>query len=100
MHICTLFSEELTKALFKYLRSTFHSQTFVFAKQPRTDSIAYEFVVDMRGNPDDMTAVAVKYATAHFLHGYIAGIEQCKEIVAGEGEWERDAVQASVDNLS
>lgn len=103
MHICTLFSEELTKALVAHLQKhfAFLGEKITQTRTLRQDSIEYQFEVDIQGHDVGMpNAAQVKAATAHFIHGYIAGLAQCQSIVKGEGEWERDAVEASVDNLS
>jgi hypothetical protein len=102
MNICTLFSEELTKALVEHLQDQFQfiAPHITQTRVPRTDSIEYQFEVDVSGyTPDDNTCARMKIGTAHFIRGYIAGLSQCESIVKGEGEWEHDAVQASADNL-
>lgn len=101
MKVCVLYSEELTIALLKYLQATYPKQVFTSERQPRADHLEYEFELQAPSlGLDSIRESQVKLCATHFLNGYRAGIAQCEAIVKGEGMWENDAVQASVDNLS
>lgn len=100
MEICTLFSEELAGNTLKYLQVVFPDQLFTNTKHDRDDSVAYEYRIEVHAAPDERLELDIKACTTHFLNGYRAGIAQCENIVKGEGMWENDAVEASVENLS